>query len=191
LAPPGVEHFDLGNRSALVMGVDRPAGAVIARAYAEAGARVALCVARGEQRMRAAQDLMQEIVDPSADVVWLSVTTVVNKDGIVETAPVSDEEWNAVRRGAIALVEAANLLQIPGRHVAAPGDGLLLAGAVPLHLSRRTFHPQEFGRQLEGRAVVEGDVQALFRLDVAQLARPVAEAVRRVTHRAGGPRPAA
>jgi len=61
LAPPGVEHFDLGNRSALVMGVDTPAGAVIARAYAEAGARVALCVARGEQRMRAAQDLMQEI----------------------------------------------------------------------------------------------------------------------------------
>jgi hypothetical protein len=68
------------------------------------------------------KDLMLDIVDPSADIVWLSVTTVVNEDGIVETAPVSDEEWREVRRGAIALVEAANLLQIPGRHVAAPGE---------------------------------------------------------------------
>jgi hypothetical protein len=68
------------------------------------------------------KDLMLEIVDPNADVVWLSVTSVVSRDGLVETRPETDEEWHEVRRGAIALVEAANLLQIPGRHVARPGE---------------------------------------------------------------------
>jgi len=68
------------------------------------------------------KDLMLSVVDPAADVVWLSVTSLVTKDGLIETAPETDEEWNDVRKGAIALVESANLLQIPGRHVAAPGE---------------------------------------------------------------------
>jgi hypothetical protein len=65
---------------------------------------------------------MRSVVDPAADVVWLSVTTVQNEDGLVETRPTSDEEWTMVRQGAITLAEAANLLMIPGRHVAGPGE---------------------------------------------------------------------
>ena len=61
MATGGVEHFDLEGRAALVMGVDTPAGGAIARAYAEAGARVALCVARGEKRVQAAHALMREL----------------------------------------------------------------------------------------------------------------------------------
>ena len=68
------------------------------------------------------KDLMDSVVDPSADVVWLSVTTVESAKGTVETAPHTDEEWTKVRRGAIALTEAANLLMVPGRHVARPGE---------------------------------------------------------------------
>jgi hypothetical protein len=68
------------------------------------------------------KDLMLSIVDPSADVVWLSVTTVASAAGTVETAPKTDEEWKKVRQGAIALTEAANLLMMPGRHVAGPGE---------------------------------------------------------------------
>ena len=68
------------------------------------------------------KDLMQSVVDPSADVVWLSVTTVQSAKGTVETAPHTDEEWTKVRHGAIALTEAANLLMVPGRHVARPGE---------------------------------------------------------------------
>lgn len=68
------------------------------------------------------KDLMLSIVDPSADVVWLSVTTVQNEKGIIETKPTKDEEWVKVRHGAIALAEAANLLMMPGRHVAGPGE---------------------------------------------------------------------
>jgi cytochrome c556 len=68
------------------------------------------------------KDLMLSIVDPSADVVWLSVTTIVDEKGLVETVPKTDEEWKKVRHGAIALAEAANLLKMPGRRVAQPGE---------------------------------------------------------------------
>jgi len=68
------------------------------------------------------KDLMLSVVDPSADVVWLSVTTVVDEKGLVETMPKSDEEWLKVRHGAVTLMEAANLLMIPGRRVARPGE---------------------------------------------------------------------
>src|SRR5262245_4589407 len=68
------------------------------------------------------KDLMQAVVDPSADDVWLSVTTVASKAGTVETVPKTDEDWARVRHGAIRLVEASNLLIIPGRHVARPGE---------------------------------------------------------------------
>ena len=68
------------------------------------------------------KDLMQSVVDPNADVVWLAVTTVQTAKGTVETAPKTDEEWTKVRHGAIALTEASNLLMVPGRHVARPGE---------------------------------------------------------------------
>jgi hypothetical protein len=68
------------------------------------------------------KDLMLSIVDPSADVVWLSVTSVQSAEGLKETVPTNDDEWTRVRQGAIALTEAANLLMMPGRHVAGPGE---------------------------------------------------------------------
>jgi hypothetical protein len=68
------------------------------------------------------KDLMLSLIDPAADVVWLSVTTVVDEKGLVETVPKSDEEWLKVRHGAVMLMEAANLLMIPGRRVARPGE---------------------------------------------------------------------
>jgi cytochrome c556 len=66
------------------------------------------------------KDLMLDVIDPSADVVWLSVTTVANETGLVETRPQNDEEWAKVRQGALTLAEAANLLMMPGRKVAPP-----------------------------------------------------------------------
>jgi hypothetical protein len=68
------------------------------------------------------KDLMLSVIDGAADVVWLSVTTVVDDKGMVETKPVSDEEWTKVRHGAVTLMEAANLLMMPGRRVARPGE---------------------------------------------------------------------
>ena len=68
------------------------------------------------------KDLMLSIIDPAADAVWLSVTTVQDEKGITDKAPTNDEEWRAVRSGAIQLAEAANLLMMPGRRMARPGE---------------------------------------------------------------------
>jgi hypothetical protein len=68
------------------------------------------------------KDLMDSIVDPSADVVWNAVMTSVDASGTEDKFPRTDEEWADVRRGAIRLVESSNLLLVPGRHVAGPGE---------------------------------------------------------------------
>lgn len=68
------------------------------------------------------KDLMLSIVDPSADEVWDAVTTVVSSAGVVDRAPETEEQWTVVRNGAVTLMESANLLLMPGRHMAAPGE---------------------------------------------------------------------
>lgn len=65
---------------------------------------------------------MDGIVDPAADTIWNSVATTITIKGKEEKAPHTDEEWTTVRRSAIQLLEASNLLQIPGRRVAKPGQ---------------------------------------------------------------------
>ena len=68
------------------------------------------------------KEIMDSMVDPAADVIWESVATYVSAAGIEEKAPKNDEEWAVVRRNAIILMESSNLLAIPGRHVAKPGE---------------------------------------------------------------------
>ncbi len=68
------------------------------------------------------KDLMLSVIDPSADVVWQAVTAEMGPKGLLEFEPQSDEEWEKVRHGAVTLMEAANLLMIPGRRVARPGE---------------------------------------------------------------------
>jgi hypothetical protein len=67
------------------------------------------------------QDIMQSIIDPNIDPVWDSVATISTKQGTVEKAPKSEEEWKAVRQHALVVVEASNLLLMEGRQVAAAG----------------------------------------------------------------------
>jgi hypothetical protein len=67
------------------------------------------------------KDLMQSIVDPSADVIWGAVGTVADKQGVRDLSPRTPEEWLEVRRAAVRLVEGANLLMIPGREAAPAG----------------------------------------------------------------------
>ena len=68
------------------------------------------------------KDLMDGILDPAADTIWNSVATTMTIKGKEEKSPHTDEEWATVRRSAIQLLEASNLLQIPDRHVAKPGQ---------------------------------------------------------------------
>jgi len=65
------------------------------------------------------KELMDSIIDPSADVVWGAGGTVVDKEGFHELSPKTDEDWLNVRRAAVRLIEGGNLLMMPGR-LAAP-----------------------------------------------------------------------
>jgi hypothetical protein len=65
------------------------------------------------------RDLMDAEIDPSADVVWASVASISSAAGFEDRQPRTDEEWAEVRRKALTLVEATNLLVMTGRRVSA------------------------------------------------------------------------
>jgi hypothetical protein len=67
------------------------------------------------------KDLMDAIVDPSADVLWGAVGTVVDREGVHEASPKTPEEWLELRRAAVRIIEGGNLLMMPGRVVAPAG----------------------------------------------------------------------
>jgi hypothetical protein len=91
------------------------------------------------------REIMVSVVAPSAEGLWTSVGTVSNEKGTVNLEPKTAEEWDAVRRHAVALIEATNLLLIPGRHIAPPGAPMLQAEeAVP----GSTLRPDQIERQV-------------------------------------------
>jgi len=68
------------------------------------------------------KDIMDSQVDPSADYIWDAVATVITEKGIEERFPRTPKEWQEIRRRAITLVESTNLMIMPGRMVAHPGE---------------------------------------------------------------------
>ena len=74
------------------------------------------------------EELMENIVEPAADVIFDSVVTSVTAQGVVETKPTTEEDWLKVQRAALLLAEATNLLKMPRRiaaddNAAQPGAG--------------------------------------------------------------------
>ena len=67
------------------------------------------------------------MVAPNAQGLWDSVGRVSDAKGTRDLEPRTDEEWAAVTRHAVALMETTNLLLIPGRHVAREGQRTLKA----------------------------------------------------------------
>lgn len=76
------------------------------------------------QPVASIQEIMQAIVDPSADALWESVSTTVSAAGIEEKQPANDAEWLQLRHLAVSISEAANLLVADGRAVAYTGHTL-------------------------------------------------------------------
>jgi cytochrome c556 len=93
---------------------------------------VLLCVAGGCSRSSSAvpeptpqatiKDLMDAMVDPNAEYLFDNIVEIVDETGIIDKTPKTDAEWKEVRRRALMLVEAPNLLVAPGRKVARPGE---------------------------------------------------------------------
>ena len=73
------------------------------------------------------KELMEHIIDPTADWIFDAAVVDVTASGTTTTIPTTDEEWLRVERGAMLLAEAANLLKMP-RAMVPPGT----AGSTPL-----------------------------------------------------------
>jgi hypothetical protein len=103
------------------------------------------------------QDLMRYEVDPSADHIWDSVGSITTSTGTVERQPRTDAEWAELRRNAVILVEATNLLVLPGRQVAAAefpadGPGVLSSAEIQQRLSGHQAEFDAFAVALRGTA---------------------------------------
>ena len=59
--------------------------------------------------------IMNGITGPNALVVYNSVGTIINADGVTEIEPKNDEEWANVANAAAAVAESGNLLLIGDR----------------------------------------------------------------------------
>ena len=70
------------------------------------------------------QDLMENVVDHNADILWESVAVISSEKGVEERQPRTDADWAQVRAAAVGLSEATNLLMIPGRKVVHEGKTL-------------------------------------------------------------------
>jgi hypothetical protein len=83
------------------------------------------------------QELMDSTVDPAADALWNAVEVIATAEGIEEKHPHTDEQWQSVRRGAITLIEATNLLVMQGRRAAPPGTQSARGELTPAQIDRK------------------------------------------------------
>jgi hypothetical protein len=75
------------------------------------------------------QEIMNSVIDPNIDFVWNAVSTVSTAKGTEERRPQTDEDWLVLRQHALTVAEAANLLLVPNRPIAAAGASTSSGGA--------------------------------------------------------------
>ena len=97
------------------------ANGVTERAYAAQCGASSAKAARDRQIYSSIKDLMESIIDPSADALWGAAGTVIDKQGAQDMSPKTPEEWLNVRHAAVRIIEGANLLVMPGREAAPAG----------------------------------------------------------------------
>jgi hypothetical protein len=118
------------------------------------------------------QDLMDSEIDPAADFIWASVGTVITKAGEQDRRPHTAAQWAELRRRTITLVEATNLLVMPGRKIAihefpAAGPGVLSSTEIErkLNVDRVSFNAFALALRTVGLKVLA----AIDKRDVAAL----------------------
>ena len=83
------------------------------------------------------REIMDAEVDPAAGALWESVAFISSLQGDPEDRPQTPEQWQAVRRNAITLLEATNLIVMPGRRIAPPDVALAPGELDPAILQRK------------------------------------------------------
>jgi hypothetical protein len=118
--------------------------------------------------MASIQELMDAVIDPSADALWDSVSITETVKGTVFQQPHSDEEWQAARRHAIALIEGTNLLVMDGRKLVAPGSPVLdqgTSGVLSAEEGQKLLDAQHPTFVQFARALREAGTQMLTAID--------------------------
>lgn len=80
------------------------------------------------------RELMRDMIDPLADNIFMAVSSVTTKQGTVDSEPKTDEDWQKVRTGAVALAEGIYLLKVP-RPFTPPGEDNNITGPDVVELS--------------------------------------------------------
>jgi hypothetical protein len=80
------------------------------------------------------KELMRDMIDPLADNIFDSVSTVTGPKGVVDRVPTTDEDWEKIRIGATTMAEGIDLLKVP-RAFAPPGDENNSVGPEAVELS--------------------------------------------------------
>ena len=83
------------------------------------------------------REIMDAQVDPAADALWESVAFYSTLEGPEEHQPRTVEEWQAIRRDAIRLLESTNLIMMEGRQIAPPDIRLEPGELSPAVLQRK------------------------------------------------------
>lgn len=61
------------------------------------------------------KDLMEDVMERQADIVWGATGSIITAEGVEELRPKNDEEWQAVKAAAVNLTETGNLLMMAPR----------------------------------------------------------------------------
>ena len=99
--PPQANYFDLTGKKAMVVGAEHPAGAAIARAYAEAGADVALCALTADDAVMRARAVKRDIEAMGRKATEYVMDVTLGKNVQVTTRQVAKE------MGGLDIVAAA------------------------------------------------------------------------------------
>ena len=101
------------------------------------------------------KELMEHMIDPAADYIFDSVSTVIDPKGnVIEKAPKTEEDWEKLRIGAVTIAEGAYLLKVP-RRITPPGDENNSAGPDATELTpaqieaKITKDPVEWNARIE------------------------------------------
>ena len=120
------------------------------------------------QVMASIQELMDAVIDPSADALWDSVSIIETVKGTVFHQPHTNEEWQEARRHAIALIEGTNLLVMDGRKLVAPGSPVLdqgTSGVLSAEEGQQKFESQHPTFVQFAKALREAGTQMLAAID--------------------------
>ncbi len=87
------------------------------------------------------KELMNTVIDPTTDIIWDSVKTIITAAGIEEIRPQTEEEWTAVRNAAVIVAESGNLLMMVPR--ARDGGDWMRASQAMIDSGRATMKAAE------------------------------------------------